>query len=174
MAKVPQRIRNLLSGIGSPRLTARAVSECKKVYRDFIATRYDKMSKPGSRWKKLAKSTLEARKRRGNPSRDKLKDTGELRNNIKSLIQITDRKTPDGCRLGIGFGGSCKTHSKWVCVDGQYRKTKGDVTMLEIAQWHDSGTERMPRRQILVRPDPATTAAMAEIIMNIIRDEMNG
>lgn len=174
MAKMPQRIRKLLSGIGNPRLTARAVSECKKVYRDFIATRYDRMSKPGSRWKKLAKSTLEARKRRGNTSRNKLKDTGELRGNIKSLIQITERNVPDGCRLGIGFGGSSKKHSKWVSVDGQYKKTQGDVTLLEIAQWHDSGTERMPRRQILVRPDPETRDKMVEIITNIIRDDMNG
>jgi hypothetical protein len=174
MAKVPQRIRKLLSGIGNPRLTPRAVSECKKVYRDFIATRYDRMSKPGSRWKKLAKSTLEARKRRGNNSRDKLKDMGELRSNIKSLIQITDRKTQDGCQLAIGFGGSSKKHSKWIRIDGRYRKAKGDVSMLDIAQWHDSGTERMPRRQILVRPDASTCHQMAEIVIDILRDDMNG
>lgn len=174
MAKLPLRIRRLLDGIGNPRLSAKAVSACKKIYRDFIATRYDRMSKPGSHWKRLAKSTLAARRRRGNTSRDKLIDTGELRANIKSLIQITDRQTKDGSRLGIGFGGSSKKHSKWVKFGDTYKKVPGNVTMLQLAQWHDSGTERMPRRQILVRPDPMTRDIMIAKIIQIIRDDING
>lgn len=121
----------------------------------------------------MKKSTLAARRRRGNNSRTKLVDTGELQNNLYSLVDITlDRQDKNHIGLAVGFGGQGKTHSKWVKKNGKYTKEKSNLTIKQIAEWHQNGTRRMPQRKILVRADKKTTELLRQAILKIIQEEI--
>lgn len=169
--RLPRKIEKIANLPKNSRFSRKIVAECKRIYRDFIAERFKKESK-GSHWRALKKSTLAARKRRGNYSRTKLVDTGELQNNLYSLVDITLAKQ-DKKRTGlaVGFGGRGKTHSKWIKKNGKYKKENSKITIKQIAQWHQSGTKRMPQRKILVRPDKQTTELIRQAILQIIQQE---
>ena len=169
---LPRKIEKLANLPKNTQFSRKIVVECRRIYRDFIVERFKKETK-GSHWKALKKSTLAARRRRGNNSRDKLVDTGELLNNLHSLVDITLlRQDKKHTGLAIGFGGRGKTHSKWVKKNGKYTKAKSDITIKQIAEWHQHGTSKMPQRKILVRADKETTELLRQAILKIIQQEI--
>ncbi len=132
------------------------------LYLTFTRRRFIRMSRGG--WKPLKASTIKARrggKRRATRSpqaRTKtttrgsaanvsiLRDTGIL---LNALTIDAPGNLFRGIRGGIrvGFGGPA-------------RHPEGKATIRDIAVAHDEGRGRLPKRQILARPDTQTVSQM--------------
>lgn len=123
-----------------------------KRYETFTKRRYNKSSRGGGNWKKLAKSTRERRRkarrgRRGDRSFAILKDTGTL---FKSLTIGAPGNLKKRIKHGIRYGFSKVKHP------GAKK-----ITIQRLAAAHDEG-DGVPKRQILVEPDSGTRRRMKD------------
>lgn len=136
----------------------RAMRRWAARYRSFTQERFDRFSKGGGDWKPLEASTIRRRRKgiakiagavKGGPalissSPAILKDTGILFAALAGGAGSYEEHVPGG--VWVGFGGGA-THKK------------GHRTIADIAAMHDSGMG-VPKREILVEPPAAVTAAM--------------
>lgn len=122
-------------------------------YLAFTRRRYTTASRsPGSPWPDLAESTK--KKRRGPRKGYKaarsfaiLKDTGTLFNALTvNMPGNLFQRIAQGIR--VGFGGPAR-------APGSRR-----ATIAEIAGYHQLGSGRLPKREILVKPDQQTIQQM--------------
>ena len=136
-------------------------------YLTFVRKRYIRNASGGGDWQKLAASTMKSRrggkrrKTRSKRARTKtttrgsakrvqiLRDTGLLLNAL-TLNMPGNLNTRIENGLRVGFGGPAK-HGKG-----------GKATIADIAGFHNAGNRKrgLPKRQIIVDPDPRTKSAM--------------
>lgn len=116
-----------------------------KRYETFIRRDFVKQSRGGMRWPKLSPATIKARKKKGKGAMI-LRDTGTLLNALTIGAPGNHFSLEkNGCT--IGFGGSTS-------------HPEGKASIADIARFHDEGTNKLPRRQILINPDQATVDGM--------------
>lgn len=133
----------------------KAFIQWSRLYGAFIRTRFVKFSGGGGNWKRLAASTIKARrgKKRGVKI---LRDTGLLFLNLNPQItgSVITRKTPFG--LQATFGG------RGTYPDG--------TTTSDVMSFHNAGLG-VPKRVILVAPDRNTTRRMIEVMQRALDRE---
>lgn len=130
-------------------------------YRSFAQLRFDRFSKGGGNWKPLAPSTLRRRrkgKRKNVRKATILRDTGTL----FAALDPTFTSRPGQLEKNIPFGIT-------VGYGGPHRHPKGRVTIADIASFHQEGGPRLPKRELIVKPDGKTLAAMANDMVMAFR-----
>ena len=128
-------------------------------YRSFVQRRFDKYSRGGGDWPSLSPSTIAGRRRgtgQGGPSI--LRDTGTL---FAALTPLWDSPPgginqiiPGGVRVGFGGTGAHPT---------------GLTTVAEIANFHQEGSGRLPKREIIVDPTRDVLDACARDLEKALR-----
>lgn len=125
-----------------------AFNTWSRIYAAFIRTRFIKFSRGGGNWRRLAASTIAARrrgKRRGPIAI--LRDTGLLFASLNPSV-ILIRESP--LKLSVIFGGS--------------RKYPDGTSVTDVMIFHNFGGGHVPKRQILVGPDAATEREMRRVM----------
>lgn len=145
-------LRKLVDQIAAGRLDA--LQQCYRRwghrYEAFVRRRFVKNSSGGGDWPKLKSTTMKARRsgtRKGKGVQI-LRDTGT----VHAALSIGAKGNHfqllrDGCEFGFG---------------GTAAHPEGHASIADIARFHDQGAGHLPKRQIIVEPDAATVAAMAE------------
>jgi hypothetical protein len=117
------------------------------IYRSFAQERFSRLSRGGGEWPPLAESTIARRRKR---SSSILYDKGLLFAALAPSLNAGggayEQVTSTGVRLG--YGGPMK-------YEGE-----GKVTLADIASFHQTGSDRLPQRKIIVEPDQATMNIM--------------
>lgn len=133
----------------------RAFVQWSRIYGAFIRARFVKFSRGGGNWKRLAPSTLKARRKgRGRGSAAILRDTGLLFAALNpEVMQL--KQTTSG--LVSTFGGS-----------GKY---PNGTTVADVMSFHQTGGPNLPKRLILVGPDDKTQRLMREVMDRAVREE---
>lgn len=123
-------------------------------YRAFLRERFDTYSKGGGSWKSLEPSTI-ARRRKGKGSRKFvigsiaiLKDKGIMFAALDPVFQGKPGQLQEDMDFGVrvGFGGN-------------QRHGDDEVSVADLAYWHDQGIGN-PRRQIIVNPNSQVLEGM--------------
>jgi len=177
--------RDLRGGGNGP--IRRAIKQWGKRYRGAMRERFDKFSKRGVDWPKLAKSTI--KRRRGNKY-SILRDTGILMAALSPTFSGRpgqfEQDIPFGIRVGYGgparhpISSNVKTkkgnaHARLKAGKGSFfvagpRMSK--ATIADIAGFHNVGVRypngKVVKRQILIEPDEATRAGMVEDMMGAL------
>lgn len=156
---------------GAPTPLRRVLVQWAAVYRSAMQERFIKFSDGGGDWKPLSRSTLAARRRKkGGRLRSKsgkrrkfksgsfsllskrpriLRDTGILFAALSPRFQgspgALEQDIPFGIRVGYGGGAEHPGSRKSVAT---------------IANWHQTGAGRLPRRTIIVDPPGRTLDKM--------------
>jgi hypothetical protein len=149
-----KKFRNELDkGSSSPHIL-RVLKQWAARYRGFVQRRFDKFSKGGGNWPPLAESTKRGR-RKGTNKKAKvdfaiLRDTGTLFAALNPSFSNAPGaiEKPTSFGVIVGYGGP-----------GRYA-SGGRATVADIASFHNAGVGRLPKRQIIVPPDAATTQGM--------------
>lgn len=123
-------------------------------FRTFLQKRFAKFSKGGGDWPPLAESTIRRKSKRkgkrgqGSPSAI-LRDTDALFKAVAPEFTGAPGAVETFTRTSVivGYGGSAQYSS--------------GTAIMDVAEWHDKGNSRLPRRVIIVPPDQATRQAMA-------------
>lgn len=170
-------LKRALSNI-SPEQMAPVFRNWGRVYSSFLYERFDKFSKGGGDWKPLAESTIMARRhgmggryKRGRKAYNKakasgggqvsiLRDTGILLNALDPTMKAPGNRrevTRDG--IIVGFGGKDKHPGT-------------DLTIVKLAEYHQTGGGRLPARPIIVEPDTKTMQKLREILILKIRSSL--
>lgn len=105
-------------------------------YLAFLRERFRRNRSGGGDWKPLAPATLA----NGKPRRGILDVTGAIFNALRpgqpgNLME----RTATGMKVGVGGGA---------------KHPDANATIAQVAIWHDQGTATIPRRPIIVPPDP--------------------
>jgi hypothetical protein len=131
------------------------------VYRGFVKERFHRFSRGSGDWPPLKPSTI-ARRRKGTGVGTVaiLIDTGTLFAGLDPSLKTEKGAIQKDIRNGIrvGYGGSA-------------RHEKGGGTIAAIASYHQAGGGRLPKREIIVKPDSATIAKMAKLMRDAIEKE---
>lgn len=137
------------------------------LYRSFVRARFIKFSRGGGDWPPLKPATIRRRRKgrgkskiRGSGGKAILRDTGalfaSLQPDVGGLLQSQTIRL--GLRVSLGGG----------------RRYKSGPTLAEVAEYHHTGSGRLPKREILALPDQKTRARMASAGKKIITDYMKG
>lgn len=117
------------------------------IYRSFAMERFSKLSRGGGSWPPLAPSTIARRRKK---SSSILYDKGlliaALAPSLNPGAGAYEQITPKGVR--VGYGGPMKYEDS------------GQVTLADIASFHQSGNDKLPQRKIIVEPDQRTKDIM--------------
>ena len=116
-------------------------------YRGYVRTRFVRFSRGGGNWRKLKRK----RKRGALANVAILRDTGTLFAALQPVFQNSPGAIEEDIQFGIrvGYGGPHRHPSG------------GRASIADIASFHQTGAGYLPTRTIIVKPDAATTAAMA-------------
>ncbi len=151
----------------------RAIKQWAFIYRSFAMERFDKFSKGGGNWKKLAESTIAAR--RGNIA-SILRDTGTL---MGALAPTWTRK-PGAIEQHIPFGvivgyGGPGTYRKKPGRDaaGKFTKSAEMPSIADIAHAHQTGARNLPKREIIVRPKRSAIRQMEQVMKKAMLEVAN-
>lgn len=152
----------------------KAIKQWAVIYRGFAYRRFDKFSKGGGDWPKLAESTLEKR-RPGTAKKIKvsgkaiktgvaiLRDTGMLMNALVPTFTgnpgALEKDIPFG--VVVGFGGTGK-------------HPDGYASIADIASFHQVGGGRLPKREIIVDPDATVRRMMAATMQAALKRMQDG
>lgn len=151
---------------------ATALRQWGVLYRSAMKERFVRYSRGGGDWPKLKASTIRGRRRgRGRKVTTKrpgqrrtsrqvaagqvaiLIDTATLIGGLDPMFQPSqgaiEKPIKDG--LTVGYGGSAG-------------HPRGRMTIAAIAHIHQGGTTTIPARPIIVRPSPAVTRQMADVM----------
>jgi hypothetical protein len=136
-------------------------------YIGAMRKRFVDNSRGGGDWPKLASSTIFKRMRErndGNPAI--LRDTGILLNVLTPLVAVPG-KFFEFLSMGIrtGFGGSA-IHALQKALKTKKSKRKAgrtitNMTIADIAKFHQEGGGNLPQREILIEPDNVLVDLMA-------------
>lgn len=172
-----KEFRQAVGGTANPHVS-RALRQWAARYRSFTRERFDRYSKGGGDWEPLAASTLRAR-RKGKQGTNKLGGTVARRNKAGKLVDKAGKFVTAvnaailrdtgvlfaALRPTFGQPGQVEEVTEFgvrVGFGGTAQHPGGGATIAEIAAFHQFGTGRMPARPILVDPDAATLAGMAD------------
>lgn len=129
-------------------------------YRSFVLRRFVKASRGDGTWPPLKPGTI-ARRRKGKGVgmiAAILIDTGTLRTALdvqfKKKPGQFQRDIPGG--IIVGFGGPA-------------RHGKGSATIAEIAAYHQAGKGKLPKRELLVKPNRETVNRMKQDMLRAIK-----
>ncbi len=142
-----------------------AIKQWGARYRSFALLRFVSFSRGGGDWKSLSPTTI-ARRRSGSGVGQVaaiLVDTGTLR----SALDVQFNNKPGALEETIPFGVR-------VGYGGPSAHPGGGATVADIAKFHQEGTSRVPKREIIVEPDAKTVAAMAEDMRRAINKMLKG
>lgn len=166
----------------------RAVKQWGRRYRSFAQERFDKFSKGGGDWQKLADSTIAFRKRttkarrgwKGPRKYTILRDTNILYNALSPLFSGKPGQYQEDIPFGIrvGYGGPARHPIKKAKTKkGRARQKWGKggffragprmstATVADIAGFHQVGGGHLPKREIIVQPDQQTIDGCVEDMM---------
>jgi len=115
-------------------------------YKQYILQRFDKYSKGGGDWPALSPFTV-ARKSKKGGNTAILVDTGQMRLMLDPEIAGDSGTKYGKWFVSVGFGGAGGSH--------------GNVTLADIASFHQAGGPNLPQRKILVPPDVNVLKLMA-------------
>ncbi len=152
-------------------------------YRGFAQERFDAFSKGGGNWKRLSNATLASRGRKGkagkryNRKRRRyrigaksvlampaiLVDTGIL----KGALQTKFRRKPGQLQKSIPYGVR-------VGYGGPGKHPGGKSTISDIAEHHQKGGGRLPKREIIVDPPKRVTDMMARDMERALQRVIDG
>jgi hypothetical protein len=137
-------------GSGNPVL-AGAFRQWGRIYLAFATKRFSDKETVG--WRALRPSTVKQRIRQGFPGPQPiLRRIGEVKRALREGEPGNQlRMIAKGVRTG--YGGN-SPHSRY---PGQKRSSP---SIAQIAEWHNTGTARMPKRQIIVPPNRPTLQSM--------------
>ena len=138
------------------------MERAEETYLSGMQQRYVANSGGGGDWRELTRRTREQRRRQGfQPARPILIRDATLYRGLERRKPGNLFETTESSVKG-GYGGAAK-HPAY--SDG----TGGDVSVAQVAAWHQQGTPRMPARKILHDPTADLQSKMAEPIVNGIR-----
>ncbi len=142
-----------------------AIKQWGARYRSFALLRFVSFSKGGGDWQSLAPTTIARRRAGSGPGQVAaiLVDTGTLR----SALDVQFTRKPGALEETIPFGVR-------VGYGGPSAHPGGGATVADIAKFHQEGTSRVPKREIIVEPDAKTVAAMAEDMHRAIQKMLKG
>lgn len=141
-----------------------ALKQWAAIYRGFVQERFDKFSKGGGNWKPLAPSTIAGRRKGGGVGL-----VATILRDTNTLYAALDPGTlkPGAIEQHTNFGVT-------VGYGGGDRHPEGQVSIADIAGWHDQGTNRIPQRQIIVPPDDKTIRLMSNAMERAMHLTANG
>lgn len=134
------------------------------IYRAAMQERFAKFSMGGGNWRKLRPATIRRRRQRIDNTRfgrtaSILRDTGTLYAALNPVLSLGSKEELTQFGIIVGFGGTSKHPSS-------RRKS-----IKEIAEIHQSGLGRSPKREIIVKPDRNTIAVMAAVMEKAVESE---
>lgn len=172
-------LKRLADGIKSLSLQARGpfrimLAQWSRRYRSFARQRFDRYSKGGGNWQPLAFSTTQRKGRKKRKSKavatasslaldsgvlvpaaglgrrvTLLRETGTLFRVLAPRIgQPGQLEKPIRYGVRVGYGGPAP-------------HPRAKVSVATLAEWHQTGAGRLPKREIIVDPDKRTIDGMA-------------
>ena len=131
------------------------------VYRAFVQERFARQG--DGTWRPLKQSTIARRRKRvGNTRFSRvatiLRDTGTLFAALNPVLSPGAKEELSEFGITVGFGGS-------------ERHPGGGITIKQLAEVHQSGLGRVPKREIIVKPDSQTISTMAAIMEKAVDSE---
>lgn len=149
--------------------TQKTLLQWGAITRSYLQRRYVRNAAGGGDWKPLAESTIRARRRgTGKGTAQILRDTGTMFKvldpvftNQPGAVQLLQ---PKSMAITLGYGGPASHPSA--------RKKR--TTIADIAGYHQVGNRRLPKREIVVKPDEATIKLMTDTAAKNFTDTGNG
>ena len=136
------------------------------IYRAAMQERFVKFSMGGGNWRKLSSITIKHRRQAKRNTRfgrtaSILRDTGTLFAALNPVLSPGSQEELTKFGILVGFGGTAKHPSS--------RRGK---SIKQIADIHQSGIPgRLPKREIIVKPDKITTDVMAGVMEKAVESE---
>jgi hypothetical protein len=179
------KLNRLAAGLSDPAAKFVALKKVGAIYRSFAMQRFSRLSRGGGEWPDLAESTIRGR-RKGKGAKKK-KDALTPKKAKKST-EVVKTKRPEpktgpaqkvsilidkgmlfaalAPTAGIGQGAleAATTRGIRLGYGGPMRHPDGGVTLADIASFHQSGSDRLPQRKIIVEPDSTTLELMTRHI----------
>ena len=133
------------------------------IYRSAMQERFAKFSTGGGNWRKLKPSTIRRRRQAVRNTKfgrtaSILRDTGTLLAALNPVLSPGSLEKLTEFGILVGFGGAS-------------RHPGGGRTIKEIAEIHQSGLGRVPKREIIVKPDKTTVSVMAAVMEKAVVSE---
>lgn len=138
------------------RLRDRVMDAWEIIYRTFIRDRFERFSRGGGNWRALKPDTV---RRKG--SSLILRDTDRL---FRDLTPIRDNSGALQIRRH-GF--------RMTAFLGAGRSYPTGITTGDVASFHNEGDEHLPRRRVIVQPDPRTLTTMSNKGKEIVVKALN-
>lgn len=140
-------------------------------YRSFTRRRFRNYSRGGGDWPPLAESTLRARRAGKRGTRTKggrlgKKGASNVSAGAIKISILVDKLGMLDRALEPNFSGQAGAlqigiaYGVRVGYGGHARHPTGKATIADIARFHNNGSGRNPRRQIIVEPDQRTVDGM--------------
>lgn len=187
------KLDRLAAGLTDPAAKFVALKKIGAIYRSFAMQRFSRLSRGGGEWPDLAESTIR-RRRKGKGSKRKTLKKNLAPKKAKKSVKVTEtiyidnpaikKREPVSEKVsilidkgmlfaalaptaGIGQGAleAATTRGIRLGYGGPMRYPDGDgVTLADIASFHQTGSDRVPQRKIIVEPDTATLQLMTKHI----------
>jgi hypothetical protein len=131
---------------------AEAFRDIDRVYRAQLRDRFVRFSRGGGNWRKLAPSTLAARRNRNKGSVAILRDTSAMFASFQPTILKTSGMSIPKAKLGfdVNFGRPASHYS--------------GMTTDRLMRLHHTGAGRLPARKLIVGMDDKTAKRAAKIL----------
>lgn len=138
----------------------RAFQSWKLRFKAFIRKRFEYFSRGGGNWRRLAESTTEY-KHKNKLLPWILRATDTLYDALDPQIANKPGFVSQDIEFGIrvGFGGGMR-----------YPHTTSNVSIAEVAGFHQRGGGHLPQRKIIVAPDKHTIDLMREDMLKALRE----
>lgn len=161
------KLQTLAAGLTDPAARGVVLKKVGAIYRSFAQQRFSRLSRGGGEWPDLKRATKLARRGARKAERAARKDPTKTPPKASILIDkgllfaalaptagtgqgALEQVTTKGIRLG--YGGPMK------------HGDSGEVTLADIASFHQMGVGHLPKRVIIAEPDNVTLALMTRKI----------
>jgi hypothetical protein len=182
------KLNRLAAGLSDPAAKFVALKKVGAIYRSFAQQRFSRLSRGGGEWPDLAESTIRGR-RKGKGAKKASKKAALTPKKAKKSTEVVKTKRPEPKKelaaqkvsilidkgmlfaalaptAGIGQGAleAATTRGIRLGYGGPMKHPDGGVTLADIASFHQSGSDHLPQRKIIVEPDSTTLELMTRHI----------
>lgn len=159
-------LRKILNWGRNTSEVAPMLRECAKIWREWLAERYERNAGGHGDWTPLRPSTIAQKRRKGSKYPEKiLVDTELLFDSLREETIIGFKDFP---HYGMGKHKTISTVKKSISIGLGLAKYPNGMTVDEVAEIHQYGGPNLPARPIFVEPPPIVQERMASAVVDMM------
>lgn len=162
-------LRKILNWGRNTREVAPMLRECARIWREWLADRYERNASGNGDWAPLSPYTIAEKRRKRSKYPEKiLVDSELLFNSLRDETIIGFKDFP---HYGMGKHKSISRVKKSISIGLGLAKYPNGMTVDEVAEIHQYGGPNLPARPIFVEPPPEVLEAMTSAVVQMMMKE---